>query len=142
MITIDYTAVVQIIAFLVFWFFADKIIFRPLLRLTEEREQRTEGVKAATASLVEEAERLRQEYESGLAQARAQGDALKEGILADARRARDAALANARAEAARIVQNARDEIQSELKNSHEFAIREAEGIARQMTEKILGRRIA
>lgn len=64
MIALDYTVIVQIVSFLFFWFLLTKLLFRPFLGLLEERERRTEGVRAETASLVNEGERLRAEYEN------------------------------------------------------------------------------
>jgi F-type H+-transporting ATPase subunit b len=141
MISLDYSIIVQIVSFLLFWFLLNRILFRPFLALLDERERRTEGARAETASLVEEAERLRAEYESGIAKAREEGGAVKEAILADARRARDRLLAQARDEAGTILQRVRDEIQSELQRGRNLALREAEAIAHQMIEKILGRRV-
>jgi F-type H+-transporting ATPase subunit b len=140
-ITLDYTVVIQIASFLLFWFLLNKILFRPFLELLAERERRTEGFKAQAASLAEEVERLRAAYESGIAKAREEGDRAKAAILADGRLAREHLLAQARDEAGKILQQARDEIQGELQRGKAFAAREAEGIARQMAEKILGRRV-
>ncbi|SRR5713226_1057117 len=141
MISLDYSVIVQIVSFLLFWFLLDKILFKPFLGLLDERERRSGGVKAETASLEAEAERLRVEYESGIAKAREEGDAVKETILAEARQARERLLIQAREEAGRILQKARDEIQSELQRGQGQVVREAEAIAQQMTERILGRRV-
>ncbi len=141
MITLDYTVVIQIVSFLLLWFLLNRILFRPFLTLLSERERRTEGVKAQTASLMEEAERMRAAYEGGIAKAREEGGRAKEAILTDARQARERLLAQARDEAGKILQQARYEIQGELQRGKAFAAREAEGIARQMAEKILGRRV-
>ena len=62
-------------------------------------------------------------------------------FLQEARQARERLLGQAREEAARMVQAAREEIRKELERGRELAAREAEAIARQMAEKILGRRI-
>ncbi len=141
MIALDYTVLIQIVAFLVFWFLLTKLLFRPFIGLLEERERRTEGAKAEAASLKEEGERLLKEYEQAIARAKEEGRVAKEGILQEARRVRERLLGLAREEAARMVEAAREEIRRELERGRELAGREAEAIARQMAEKILGRRI-
>lgn len=141
MIALDYTVLIQIVAFLVFWFLLTKLLFKPFIGLLEERERRTEGAKAEAAALKEEGERLSKEYERAIAQAREEGRAAKEGIIQEARQLRERLLSQAREEAARMVEAAREEIHKELERGRELAAREAEAIARQMAEKILGRRI-
>jgi F-type H+-transporting ATPase subunit b len=142
MIALDYTVVIQVVSFLLLWFLLAKLLFRPFLGLLEERERRTEGVKAETASLMEEGERLRLEYESKITRVRDEARALKETILHEAFEARDRLLAQAREEAARLLERARQEVQRQMQQERELAAREAEAIARQMTEKILRRSVS
>jgi len=141
MIALDYTVLIQIVAFLVFWFLLTRLLFKPFIGLLEERERRTEGAKAEAAALKEEGERLSKGYEQAIAKAKDDGRAAKETILQEARQARERLLGQAREEAARMVQAAREEIRKELERGRDLAAREAEAIARQMAEKILGRRI-
>ena len=137
-----YTVLVQIVAFLALWFLLSKLLFRPFIALLEERETRTEGLKAAAAALTAEAERLRAEYESAIAKANEEGAAVKETILQEARRTRERLLAESRAQAAERLTAVREEIQKEMRQGRELALQEAAAISRQMAEKILGRKIA
>jgi F-type H+-transporting ATPase subunit b len=141
MIALDYTVIVQIVSFLFLWFLLTRLLFRPFIGLLEERERRTEGVKAETASLLEEGERLRFEYENEIARAKDEGNAAKETILQEARQARERLLAQAREGAARRLEVIRGEVQREMQRDRELATREAEVIAQQMAEKILGRKV-
>jgi F-type H+-transporting ATPase subunit b len=139
MIAIDYSIFVQIVSFLVLWFLLGKILFKPYLALIEAREKSTDGVRAETATLLEEGARLRAQYESAIARARDEGEAVKKTLQTEALQSRDHILARARREAAEIVQNAHLEIEAELKKGLEIAAQEAQTIARRMAEKILGR---
>ncbi len=141
MIALDYTVLVQIASFLALWFLLTKLLFKPFVALLEEREERTDGVKAEAASLTAEAERLRAEHESAVARARDEGAAVKESIVQEARQTRERLLAEARAQAANMLAAVRDEIQNELRKGRDLAAQEAEGIARQMAEKILGKKV-
>ncbi len=132
----------QIVVLLLLWAILNKLLFKPFLRLVEEREKRTEGLKAAAAALTAEAERLRADYESAIRQANDEGIAAKEALLDEARKTREQLLADSRAQAAERLNAVREEIQKEMRQGREQALREAEGIARQMAEKVLGRKIA
>jgi F-type H+-transporting ATPase subunit b len=136
------TVLIQIVAFLALWFLLSKLLFRPFIALLEERENRTEGLKAAAASLVVEGERLRAEYESAIAKANEEGAAVKETILQEARQTRERLLAESRAQAVDRMSAVREEIQKEMRKGREQAVQEATAIARQMAEKILERKIA
>jgi F-type H+-transporting ATPase subunit b len=141
MIAIDYSIFVQIASFLVLWFLLSKLLFNPYLALLEAREKSTDGVKAETAALLKEGERLRAEYESAIARAREEGDLAKKTLQSEAFQARDRILAHARQEAAAVIQAAHIEIEQQFQKGYQLAIQEAERIARQMAEKILGRTI-
>lgn len=141
MISLDYTVLIQIVSFLLFWFFLNRLVFTPFRRVIEEREQRTDGVKTETESLIEERRRLQEEVESQIAQARAEGKNIKEEILQEALRTRETLLSQAQGNAAKVLQTAREDIQQEVQRVHGLVAKEAEAIAQQMTEKILGRKI-
>jgi F-type H+-transporting ATPase subunit b len=141
MIAIDYSIFVQIVSFLFLWFLLSKLLFKPYLALIEAREKSTDGVKAETAALLKEGERLRAEYETTITRAREEGELAKKALQNEAVQARDRILAQARQEATAVVQAAHIEIERELQKGYQVAVQEAERIARQIAEKILGRTI-
>ncbi|MFQ5539414.1 MAG: ATP synthase F0 subunit B [Candidatus Binatia bacterium] len=141
MISLDYTALVQIASFLLLLYLLNSLVFTPFRRLLEERERRTEGVKAETESLLEEGKRLQAEYENQIARARGEGTAIKEGIRQEALEARGRILDQAQEDAARVLESAREEIRGAIQKGQEVVAKEAEVIAHQMAEKILGRKV-
>ena len=141
MIALDSSVVWQILLFLVLWLIVSKVLFRPYMALLEEREQKTTGADDTSYSLEHEAERLRAQYEQGIANAVAAGQVSKEAIVQEARQQREALLSEARAEAALILDRVRLDIQSQLARERELALREADAVARDMVRKILGRRV-
>ena len=142
MITIDSSVVLQIVSFLVFWFLLNKLLFKPYLGILEERENKTEGTRAEAAQLVDETDRLKTEYEQAIAEATAEAQAVKETIRSEAARARDQILNRAREETAGRLQVARETLMREIQQSRAQAARDAETIAREMVEKILGRKLS
>ena len=141
MIKLDYTFVVQIVFFLVLLFLLRRLLFTPFVALLEARERKTEGAKGEATTLMTEGERLRADYESRMTQAQDQGAAQKEGILLEARSGRERILTQAREQAAGKLAAVREEVCQEMAKARQFAAREAEEIARQMAEKVLGRKI-
>lgn len=141
MIALDYTVVIQIIAFLLLWLLLSKLLFGPFLGLVEERERRTEGRKREAATLSAEGQGLRSEYERSIENAKEEGRKLREALLEQGREAHERLLAEAREESAKLLQTVRDELQRAVQRERELAAREAEGIARQIAEKVLGRRV-
>ncbi len=141
MISLDYTVLIQIASFILFWIFLNRLVFTPFRRVIEEREQRTDGVKTETESLIEERLRLQEEVESQIVRARAEGESIKEAILQEALQTRERRLNQAQGNAAQVLQTAREEFQQEVQRVHGLVAKEAEAIAQQMAEKILGRKI-
>lgn len=141
MIALDYSVIVQIVAFLVLWFLLSKLLFGPFLGLVEERERRTDGARAEAARLAAEGERLRAEYERAIEAAKEEGRRLREELLEEGRRAQERLVAESREAAAQMLESVRDEMQRAMRREREAAAEEAAAIARQMAEKILGRRV-
>jgi F-type H+-transporting ATPase subunit b len=139
---IDFTAVYQIVLFLVLWAILDRVLFRPYLRLLDERERRTGGARAEIADLQTKAERLRAQYQEKISVAEAEARAAREAILTDAREQRDAIVGSARQEAARILETVRADIAKQMQTERQLAASEASAVARDMARKVLGRDVA
>jgi F-type H+-transporting ATPase subunit b len=142
MISLDLSVVYQIVFFLVLWFVLDKVLFRPYLKLLEEREGKTAGALRETADLEREGARLKAQYEERIAQAQTAGGAAKESILQEARQRREQVLSQARQEAAATLELARQDIARQVARDRQLAATEAATVARQMASKILGRDLA
>jgi F-type H+-transporting ATPase subunit b len=139
MIFLDYTAVYQIILFLVLWAILNKLLFRPYLALLDERERKTSGARTESAELEHQAERLKAEYDEKIAQAQAAGNVAKETVLNEARQRREDLLARARQEASSALERVRHELAIQMEKERQLAAAEAASIAREMVQKILGR---
>src|ERR1044071_3392970 len=139
---VDITAVYQIVLFLILWAILDRILFRPYLRLLDERERKTGGARAEIAGLQTQAERLRAQYEEKISVAEAQGRAAREAILTEAREQRDAIVGSAREEGARMLETVRTEIARKMQTEQQLALAEASNVARDMARKVLGRDVS
>ena len=141
MISVDFSLVVQIALFLVLWSILRKVLFGPVGRLMAERERRTEGTRAEARSMTEEGKELQAQYDAAIANARAEGEAIKGEIREEALKARNAIVSQGREAAARKVQEMREEVRRELEAARGVAAQDAETLAHQMAEKVLGRKL-
>jgi F-type H+-transporting ATPase subunit b len=141
MISLDLTIVLQILIFVILWLILKNLLFQPYIALLDERQQKTAGARDRSDILDHESERLRMQYEEGIAKAQAAGYAAKDLIVQGARQQRESILGQAREQAAGFLERARAEIQSELAKERDLLIQEARGVAQEMTAKILGRRV-
>lgn len=142
MISIDFSLVVQIALFLVLWSILRRVLFGPVGRLMAERERRTEGTHAEARSMMEEGKELQARYDAAIANARAEGEAVRSEIREEALKARNAVVSQGREAAARRIQEMREEVRRELEAARGVAAQDAETLARQMAEKVLGRKLA
>lgn len=142
MISIDFSLVVQIALFLVLWSILRRVLFGPVGRLMAERERRTDGTHAEARSMMEEGRELQARYDAAIATARAEGEAVRSEIREEALKARNAVVSQGREAAARRIQEMREEVRRELEAARGVAAQDAETLARQMAEKVLGRKLA
>jgi F-type H+-transporting ATPase subunit b len=142
MISLDYSLFYQIVLFLVLWLILNKVLFRPYLRLLEERERRTAGTRQEAIDLEQEGARLRAQYEEKIAQAQIAGYAAREAILQEARQQRERVLTQAHADAMSTLEAVRREVASEMQKERQLAAAEVRTIAQEMAGKVLGRNVA
>jgi len=139
MIDIDATFLFQLVNFLVLIWFLSRILYRPLLRVLDERRQRTEGTRAMVEKVDEQGAELLVSYEADIAVARSaaratvqeravQAEAEVEHLLAEVRGQVD----KEAAEAAEALQQRREELTAELAP-------DTDALAHQIAAKVLGR---
>jgi F-type H+-transporting ATPase subunit b len=142
MISLDQSIIYQIVIFVVLWLILSRVLFRPYLRLLEERELKTAGALHESGDLDREGERLKLQYDEKIAQAQSAGNRAKEAILQEARHQRERILNEAREEASRSLEAVRDEVRRRLGEERQRAAAESVVLARELASKILGRSIA
>lgn len=118
------------------------VLWRPLLRVLDERRERIEGTRARAQKVAAEAEDVLGRYQHAVEQARRAAEGDRRGVIdgarqgqmeitGDARRSADAEVAAARARVASSVEQARSELE-----------RAAHELARDAAARVLGRPLA
>ena len=132
---------VQIALFLVLWLILKRWWFDPALRIIKERASRSDGAIAEARAVQAEAERLRSEHESALAQVRQEAHREMQEMMraAEAEQARIVAEANAEAE--RTLAAARARIAEEAAAARRDLHAQVRDIAREIASKVLERTV-
>ena len=134
--------VILLVAFVSIVFPLNALIFRPLLRVMDEREDKIEGSRRRAAYVQAQAEdalaryeaALRDEREESMLERRAQLEAARGDFLSITRRAK--------AEAQRELENAREELDASLGEARGTLREGSEELARLAAERILGRSVS
>jgi F-type H+-transporting ATPase subunit b len=142
MISLDISILYQVILFVLLWLILSKVLFRPYLRLLEEREHKTTGAQHDSSDLEHEGARLRAEYEEKIKAAQSAAYGEKERSVQAARVEREKVLSQARDEATQVLERARQEIAQALAAERRLAAAEATSIAAAIASKVLGRNVA
>ncbi|MDO8644953.1 MAG: ATP synthase F0 subunit B, partial [bacterium] len=114
-------------------------IFRPTLRLFEERKKRTEGEQERAAALDEKAARTIQQVEQHLSQAREEGMGQKEKRLKEAYAFRNQVVQKMREEGQKRLQEVQARVEKEGQEAMKTLRRDVEKIGQQIAEKFLER---
>lgn len=139
MITLNWTLLVAATVFLVTLFALSRLLFRPLFRILEERRARTSDVQQRAREAQDQYQSLLEHYQEKIKEEKQQGYKLAESVRSGALQERQATIAEARVTAESLGQKARDQIRGELASAHSQLKREAEGIARTIMARVLGR---
>jgi F-type H+-transporting ATPase subunit b len=134
--------VILLVAFVAIVFPLNALIFRPLLQVMDEREDKIAGARRRAAHVEAEAtdalaryeDALRGAREESMLERRAQLEAARSDLLTTTRRAK--------AEAAQELENAREELDASLRDARETLRGGSEALARLAAERILGRSLS
>ena len=91
--------------------------------------------------MVEDGKELQAQYDAAIAKARTEGEAIKSEIRDEALKARNVILSQGRDAATRKIQEIRAEVQKELEAARSVAATNADALAQEMAEKVLGRKL-
>ena len=129
-------------AFVALVFPLNALIFRPLLRVMDEREEKIEGSRRRAADVNAQAEAALARYEEALRDAREESMLERRSQLEAARADLVFITRRAHAEAESELENAREELDDSLRAARETLRGGAEELARIAAERILGRSLS
>jgi F0F1-type ATP synthase membrane subunit b/b' len=142
LLDIDGTVFVMLGLFLVTMFLLTQLLWKPYLRVREERVARVDGYKDEARRLEAEASTRLARVESQLGEARRAGSAERARVRTEALHREQAILASAQAAAQKTLAEARARIETALAGERANLKARAEALGREAAEKVLGRRVA
>lgn len=142
LIDIDSTLFIQAVLFAVMGFIASKLLFRPYLRMREERAAGIEGARDDAERMQAEAAARLTEYEEKLAAARSRAQVEQRKIRSEAADHEREVTDKARAEANKAITSAREKVDSEVEAARNELMPRADELARDMVSKLLEREVA
>jgi F-type H+-transporting ATPase subunit b len=142
LIDLDATAFVQLGVFLLLVLVLGRLLWRPYLRVREERVTRVDGYREQASTLEAEATERLARADAEIAEARRLGNAVRAAARTEALAREQALLADAHAEAQRTLGAARVELDAALVKTRADLGREAGLVARAAANKIIGREVA
>ena len=137
----DGSLVLVLILFIIFVFVLNRILFRPIGRVLDERQTRTEGAANEARAARRRYEAKLAEYETTIRQARAEGYRRSEqeraGALEERRKLIEAAKQNTNEQ----ITHARSEIQEQAARARTALASESRQLADRISRTVLGRAV-
>lgn len=128
--------------FVVLIFPLDRLLFRPLFRVLEQREERIAGARARAERLVREADEVIGRYRAQVREVREEAERERKQQVGEATASSSETTAAARREAESQVDRARREVTAALEDARSGLRASAEQIARDAAERVLGRALS
>lgn len=141
MININATLLVQLVNFLLLMYLLNRLLFRPMLRVLEERSQRTEGRRKQAAQITSEGQALWDDYQKRLQAAKADADRTRTQVIRQAEAQRDRLLEDASAEADKAVAQVRARLRAESEDARKALRAQVGPLAAAVAQRILGRAV-
>ncbi len=138
-ISFNATLLIQLVVFLTLFFALNTLFWKPFLNLLDRRRALTTGSQEKAAGEEAELLRLEAEYQERVREARAAATEERQKQRAAADAAAKSTLDASRTEAARITDGIRADIEKATAEARSGLKAEADGIAKLMTNKVLGR---
>lgn len=141
LIDIDHTVWIQLALFFIVAFIGSRLLFRPYLRMRDERAAGIEGARDEAARLSSEADARLTHYEGEVAAARSKAQDERRTIRTEAATRQREATEAARAEAVRSFETARLRVERETNVARQQLMPRASQVAEEIAGKLLGRRV-
>ena len=141
MIDLNFTVIFQLAVVLILMVALSSLVFRPFLRVVEERKDWVEGAEKKARALQQRSEELMERYRDSISAAQAQGASIREEIRKEGLTQETEILQKAMEEANRFLEGMKRKIQEESQTARAGLRLQARNLSRELAEKMLGRSI-
>lgn len=137
----NFSLFIQIAIILVLMFLLNILLFKPMLRVLNERKARTVGRRERAAQADAQADAIMKDYQTKINEARIEADKSRIEIVRQGEAERNKITEAASAEAEKTVADVKARVSVEAASAKEALKVEIDAIARTMAEKIVGRAV-
>lgn len=141
MIDLNVTLIFQLAIVLILMVALSSLVFKPFLRVMQERKDWIEGAEKKARELQQRSEELMERYRDSMRAAQAQGASIREEIRKEGLSEETEILQKAMEETNRFLEGMKGKIQEESQNVRAGLRLQAQTLSREMAEKMLGRSI-
>lgn len=141
LIDIDHTVWIQLLLFFIVAFIGSRLLFRPYLRMRDERAAGIEGARDEASRLSAEADARLAHYEQEIAAARSKAQDERRAMRTEAATRQREATEAARTEATRSFETARLRVEREANLARQQLMPRAAEVAEEIAGKLLGRKV-
>jgi F-type H+-transporting ATPase subunit b len=142
LIDLDGTVLVQLGFFLLLWIVLWRFLFRPFLKLRDDRSHSIEGSRKKAADMEAEARDAVKRYDEAFNRAKLKGAEERQKVRSEAASREREVLGAAREEAQRALGEARAKVTTDAAKAKQALDTQATVIAKQVAARILGRELA
>jgi F-type H+-transporting ATPase subunit b len=139
MIDLNYTMLIQMINFLVLIFILNILLYKPIIKIIDERNKKIEDSKSEVDSLGEQAELKIADYEEKMRQARQEAMSQRNEVKDEGEEAGKTIIEGARGEISTMIEGFKVTLASETEAARNVLRDQAKKIAVEISEKVLGR---
>lgn len=141
-IDLDVTFTIQALIFLLLIVLLKPLLFDPLLKVFEAREERTEGAKTQAREMQEKAGELLQRYETEIQRVNKAAQEERDRARAETARLEAEIMEEARSSVGGLLSAGRKDIQQQVEKLGFDLGRESERLARDIASRALGRELS
>ncbi len=142
MIELNWTLLVQMVNFLVLMVVLDKLLYKPILKVLDERDARIAGGQEATKELLEKGDKIFADYTDQIHEAKVDALGVKNAARKEATSQGNQVVDGARKEAEKIIAQIQQEMAEEVERAKQELEPELQSMAADIAQQILGRKVA
>ena len=137
----DWSVAVVIVAFIILAILLNVLLFKPMMAVLEQREQRTQGVKEAVAALEEKSGTLEEDYKKRLQQARLKAVELRNSIRQEGEGASEEILTKAREESLKLMEDGKGKVYQMEEEARKDLNARAKALSLSVCQQVMGRQL-
>jgi F-type H+-transporting ATPase subunit b len=142
LIEINWSILIQMINFLLLIFILNIVLYKPLLKILDERDKRISDTQQKTKEFFEETEKMISAYNEKLQLAKIEAMTQKNNARKDATEKANVIIEESRKEAERLIIEVKQQISKEIETARKELEPELEKMAITISEQVLGRKVA